>query len=63
LRFVSLDVSEKVPARVQILFNLTHPLALGIGGGTLSFLPEELVLLMYQLAYPLSRIWSAVSDA
>jgi len=47
---------EKIPALVQILFNLTHPLALGIGGSTLSFLPEELVLLMYQLAYPLSKV-------
>ena len=49
-------LSEKIPALVQILFNLTHPLALGVGGGTLSFLPEELVLLMYQLAYPLSKV-------
>jgi hypothetical protein len=49
-------LSEKIPALVQILFNLTHPLALGIGGSTLSFLPEELVLLMYQLAYPLSKV-------
>jgi hypothetical protein len=49
-------LSEKIPALVQILFELTHPLALGIGGGTLSFLPEELVLLMYQLLYPLSKV-------
>jgi len=49
-------LSEKIPALVQILFDLTHPLALGIGGGTLSFLVEELVLLMYQLAYPLSKV-------
>jgi hypothetical protein len=49
-------LAEKVPALVQILFDLTHPLALGIVGGTLSFLPEEFVLLMYQLAYPLSQV-------
>ena len=49
-------LSEKIPALVQIRFNLTHPLALGIGGGTLSFLPEELVLLMHQLEYPLSKV-------
>ena len=49
-------LSEKIPALVQILFNLTHPLAHGKGGGTLSFLLEELVLLMHQLAYPLSKV-------
>jgi hypothetical protein len=49
-------LSEKIPALVQIRFELTHPLALGIGGGTMSFLPEEFVLLMYQLAYPLSEV-------
>jgi hypothetical protein len=49
-------LSQKIPALVQILFNLTHPLALGIGCGTLSFLPEELVLLMHQLVYPLSEV-------
>ena len=49
-------LSEKIPALIQILFDFTHPLALGIGGGTLSFLVEELVLLIYQLAYSLSKV-------
>jgi hypothetical protein len=49
-------LSEKIPALVQMLFNLTRALALGIGGGTLSFLPKELVLLMHELAYPLSKV-------
>ena len=49
-------LSEQIPALVQMLFNLTHPLALGIGGDTLSFLPEELVLLMHQFVYALSKV-------
>jgi hypothetical protein len=49
-------LSKKIPALVQILFDLTHPIALCKGGGTLSFLPEELVLLTHQLAYPLSKV-------
>ena len=49
-------LSQKIPALVQIFINFTHPLALGIGGGTLSFLPEELVLLMHELVHPLSKV-------
>ena len=49
-------LSEQIPALVQILLELAPTLAHGIGGTTLGFLPEELVLLMHQLAYPLSKV-------
>ena len=49
-------LSEKIPALVQILLEVAPPLALGIAGVTFGFLPEELVLLMYQLLYPLSNV-------
>jgi hypothetical protein len=49
-------LSEKIPALVQILLEVAPPLALGIAGVTLGFLPEEFVLLMYQLLYPLSKV-------
>lgn len=49
-------LTEKIPALIQILFELAAPLSLGVGGTTFSFLPEELVLLVYQLADPLSKV-------
>jgi hypothetical protein len=49
-------LSEKIPALVQILLEVAPPLALGIAGVTLGFLPEEFVLLTYQLLYPLSEV-------
>lgn len=49
-------LTEKIPALIQILFERSEPLSVGIGGTTFSFLPEELVLLVYQLAYPLSKV-------
>jgi hypothetical protein len=47
---------EEVPALVQILLEVAPPLALGIAGVTFGFLSVELVLLMYQLLYPLSKV-------
>ena len=49
-------LSEKIPALIQILLELAAPLAHGIGGATFGFLLEELVLLMHQLAYPLTKV-------
>jgi hypothetical protein len=50
-------LTQKIPTLVQILFELPTSFSFGLAGTTLSYLPEELVLLVYQLAYPLSDVF------
>jgi hypothetical protein len=49
-------LAEKIPALVQILFELAAPLSTGLGRTTLGFLPEEFLLLVHQLVDPLSNV-------